>query len=124
MNQHVTEQSKSIAVSTAVHDGVPVVAVTGEIDMATSWLVSDELATQLDRRPPVLVIDLLAVSFFGSAGIQVLLDARARAERHQLTLMLVSAHPVVSRPLEVTAVAQLFQIYPTLPEALRALWPV
>lgn len=118
----VAAMDNLVSVATAERDGVPVVGVAGEIDMATAPLIERELAAQLDRQPPCLILDLRAVSFFGSAGVDVLLHARSRFP--ETSLRVVAARPVVVRTLRITRLDELFPIHPTLPEAINAVRPL
>jgi anti-anti-sigma factor len=74
-----------------------VVEVGGPVDMATV----DPLVRLVDRllsghAPPVLVLDLSAVTFFCAAGVNALLTVRARAGSAGCTL-------VLRRPSRITA---------------------
>lgn len=103
------------------HDGLAVVAVAGEIDMACEQPVRAAIAAQLDRRPAGLVLDLADVDFFGSAGIQLVVDAIARAERLGVPLAVATDRRTVLRPLEITLVSEAVDVHPTLGDALTAL---
>ncbi|GLZ31749.1 hypothetical protein Lesp02_39370 [Lentzea sp. NBRC 105346] len=106
-----------MTVQTITRDGVPVVTVAGEVDMSTAGPFLAEMTTQLSLAPAGLVVDLRAVSFFGSAGVGALLAARDCPVR----VVVVTARPIVLRMLEITNLDRLFDVRRTLPEALRAL---
>ncbi|NUT50923.1 MAG: STAS domain-containing protein [Saccharothrix sp.] len=97
------------------------VEVVGEIDMACEEPVRTTVGEQLDRRPRGLVLDLNAVEFFGSTGIQLLVEAVAGAQRLGVPLAVATARRAVLRPLEITLVDQVVDVHPTLPDALAAL---
>ena len=59
---------------------IPIVALTGEIDMMSSAPVTSRLAELLDRKPPALVVDLREVRFFGSEGIRALVETQVQAD--------------------------------------------
>ena len=85
------------------------VLLSGEIDLAAKA----ELRSVLDAvlvRDGRLVVDLTAVSFIDSSGIEALCMARRRAERSGATVVLRSPTAIVMRALEVTGVAPLFHI--------------
>jgi anti-anti-sigma factor len=98
-----------------------VVAVTGEIDMSCEQQVRAAIDEQLDRRPDGLVLDLCGVDFFGSAGVQLVVDAVLRAEHLDVALAVATDRRAVLRPLEITLVSQTVDIHPTLHDALTAL---
>ncbi|PSL51664.1 anti-anti-sigma factor [Saccharothrix carnea] len=102
------------------HDDVAVVEVVGEIDMACETPVRTALVTQLDQRPAGLVVDLTEVDFFGSAGIQLLVEAIERAERRGVALAVATDRRAVLRPLEITLVREVVDVHPTLADAIAA----
>ena len=106
---------------TSDDDGIAVVVVSGEIDMFCEHQVRAAIADQLERRPNGLVVDLAGVDFFGSAGIQLVVDAIVRAQRLGVALALATDRRTVLRPLEITLVDQTVDIHPTLHDALTAL---
>jgi anti-sigma B factor antagonist len=62
---------------------------TGEIDMATAPSFSADLHDTIDRTNETLVsVDCSAVTFMGSAGYRVLLDATEYAARRGRTLVI------------------------------------
>lgn len=121
MGNTCTETTPTAITEVRDHDGITVVGVVGEIDMACAEPIRAVLAGQLDRRPAGLVVDLTATDFFGSAGIQLLVDAVIRAQRRGVPLAVATDRRVVLRPLQVTLVDQTVAIHPTLGDALTAL---
>jgi anti-sigma B factor antagonist len=107
----------------AVHQvgaDVTVVHVCGELDLLTAPMLQAEVDKHLKPPPPVLVMDLTGITFFGASGIAVLLDARNRTARAATSLRLVNRTRVVARPLELLHLNLLFRTYPDLAGALRA----
>ncbi|XVS62267.1 STAS domain-containing protein [Actinosynnema sp. CA-299493] len=121
MGEACTETTPGTTTRTTDHDGVVVVTVTGEIDMSCEQPIRATILRQLDRRPAGLVLDLAAVDFFGSAGIQLVVEAVLRAERLDVPLVLATDRRTVLRPLEITLVNETVDIHPTLRGALAAL---
>ncbi|MFI9007886.1 STAS domain-containing protein [Actinosynnema sp. NPDC053489] len=121
-----TRTETALATTTRVHhhhDGTTVVEVVGEIDMASDKPIRALLADQLGRDPVALVLDLTRVDFFGSAGIQLLVEALAGAERRGVALAVATDRRAVLRPLEITLVNETVDIHPTLDQALAAVRP-
>lgn len=100
---------------------IPVVSLTGEIDMMSSPPVTSRITALLDRKPPALVIDLRDVRFFGSEGIRTLVETQNAADELGIRLGVVSDSKVVLRPLEMTAVDQLLLIFGSVETAVTAL---
>lgn len=86
-----------------------VLAVTGEVDIATSGEL-DHALTDLLRRwaPHHLVVDLAGVRFLDSSGVRTLLNGSQRAHLQDCRLVLANVTPPVRRVLEITGVASLF----------------
>lgn len=100
---------------------IPIVALTGEIDMMSSAPVTSRLAELLDRKPPALVVDLREVRFFGSEGIRALVEAQTQADELGIKLGVVSDTRIVLRPLQMTAVDQLLLLFDDVDDAVTAL---
>jgi anti-sigma B factor antagonist len=98
-----------------------VVAVNGEIDIATGPRLRAALAEALDEpgNGPV-VVDLSKVTFLGSTGVAVLVDADWQANQRQRDLRVVvdRERPAVVRPLESTGIDRLLSTYGDLQSAL------
>ncbi|QQQ74265.1 STAS domain-containing protein [Saccharothrix sp. 6-C] len=121
MSETCTETTPATATRITDHAGITVVAVTGEIDMSCEQPIRATILRQLDRRPDGLVLDLAEVDFFGSAGIQLVVEAALRAERLDVPLAVATDRRTVLRPLEITLVNETVDVHPTLRDALAAL---
>jgi anti-sigma B factor antagonist len=93
-----------------------VVDVTGELDALTAPRLLDALRSLLRERSSVLVVDLTEVAFMGSAGISVLVDTHQRSPH--VDLRVVAATLVTLRPLQVTGLDSVLNIYPSRAAAL------
>ena len=107
--------------TTTYVQSIPIVALTGEIDMMSSAPVTSRIAELLDRKPPALVIDLRAVRFFGSEGIRALVETQHQADELGIKFGVVSDTRIVLRPLEMTAVDQLLLVFNDVDDAVTAL---
>ncbi|MDX3660097.1 STAS domain-containing protein [Streptomyces sp. ID05-26A] len=119
------QSSGAAAVLTArteVHDGIDVVIVAGEIDRAADGSPLLVALDALRERPPAgLVLDLGAVTFFGSAGINLLVGVVRRAKSANVPFAVVAESRVVLRPLAISGVDALLTVRPDLRAALAAL---
>jgi anti-anti-sigma factor len=94
-----------------VWDGASVtLRLSGEMDMSTAELVREAALAAIDQGHPDVDIDMSAVTFMDSTGLQVLLETSRRAESAGGRLQLVDPTRAVKRVLEVTGVKQLFEI--------------
>jgi anti-sigma B factor antagonist len=65
-----------VSTSVAYHHGIAVLAISGEIDLASAAAVESAIAEVLAQDPPSLIIDLLGVRFLASLGVGILVKAR------------------------------------------------
>jgi anti-sigma B factor antagonist len=100
-------------------DGVSVVTVTGEIDVATAPDLRECLVTQEAEGIPAIVVDLSGVSFIDSTALGVLVGAYRRQEEAGGTLRLVVTEPRILKVLEITALTSVFPVFASVDEAVH-----
>jgi anti-sigma B factor antagonist len=103
-----------------VATNVAVVRLAGDIDLLTAGVLHDRLWPHLDGRNAAVVLDLTGVGFLGSAGLSELVAAKDTASKAGLRLALVASSRVVLRPLEITGLRSMFEIFDTAQAALDA----
>lgn len=108
-------------VTTTVVDGIVVTLAAGEVDMSSVDIIRAEVSRQLDRHPASLVLDLSALTFFGSAGLDMLIEQQRHAQELGATFVVVADGDVVLKPLEITGLAEVLAVCPSVPEAVRLL---
>jgi anti-sigma B factor antagonist len=108
---------ETFEISEETKDGVSVVSAAGEIDIATAPALRDKLESSIDRRPAVVVVDLLGVTFMDSTALGVLISALKRCRDLGGTMRIVVSDPRVLKVFEITGLTELFSIFPTLHEA-------
>ena len=96
------------------------VSLAGECDLNTSRKLRDVLTSEVSRGARRLILDLSALGFMDSAGIQVLMSAHTLLNVRGGALVLVSPQPVVARILELTGADQLIPVYGSLGDAQAA----
>src|SRR5689334_374851 len=99
-----------LSVTTSHQARIAVVHVAGEVDMSSVEPLESAVRHELTARPPGLVMDLLDVVFWGSSGLRVLIQAREQAEPASTRLRVVATAPAVLRPLELSGLAELFDV--------------
>jgi anti-anti-sigma factor len=92
--------------------------VGGEIDIYSGAELRDELLRVLRRRGAQLILDLHEVTFMDSAGIEVLLATRRRAQLEGGWVRLVRASPCVWRMITLAGLQREFAP-PKPPECQR-----
>lgn len=105
------------AQETADQPDAVVIAVRGEVDSCTSPLLRDRLLEHVRPACLQLVVDLTEVSFFGAAGLTVLVTVREAAEAAGVRLCLVAGTRVVLRPLMITGLDEALDICPDIAHA-------
>jgi anti-sigma B factor antagonist len=90
---------------------------SGEIDILSAPALRSALLPALETAERV-VLDLSGVSFLGSSGLAVLVEARDQAQQGGHGLRLVCSSRIVLRALEATGLRDLFDIAADLPTAL------
>ena len=113
---------ESLVVEHETREDAVVVRVEGAVDSITVGELSSQLtaAREVAATHParLLVIDLQPVTFFGSAGLNALLDCRELGLAAGTSVRLVADNDYVLRPLQVTKLDRVFEIHRTLTDAL------
>lgn len=94
--------------------------VGGDVDLATVPAFQAAITEALRQEPAALVVDLLAVDFLASAGLQALVATHETVSK-SAHFAVVADGPATSRPIQLTGLDQVFSLYSTLDEALSAL---
>lgn len=106
-----------ISTTVTYHHGIAVLAISGEMDLATAPAVEHAIAEVLAEDPPSLIIDLLGVQFLASAGVAILLNARGKfvdCERFSV----VAQGRMTSRAIQLLDLDRLLSLQETVEEAL------
>jgi len=100
-------------------DGAVVIALVGELVARTEQTaISDLIAERLKSGVKVFVLDLSEVPYISSLGIAVLVTTYVKVDREGGSLRLVNPRPRVAQVLDLTKVADIFQSYASVEEAL------
>jgi len=102
------------------HPPLTVLAVGGEVDVATAPSLRSRLLDLIGQGKINLVVDLEAVEFLDSTGLGVLVSTvkRVRADGGDLALICTSQH--ILKVLEITSLTSVFAIHQTLDAAVGA----
>jgi len=107
-----------LAISTSTRGPRTVVHVGGEIDVYTAPALRDRLDEQIESGVHNLVVDLQNVTFMDSTALGVLVGRLKLVRTHDGSLDLVCSHDRVLKVFTITGLDKVFQIYPTIEEAL------
>jgi anti-anti-sigma factor len=100
--------------------GAVVLEVAGEVDMVTAPQLADALAVQLERDVRVVVVQLARVSFLGSSGLAVLVNAFRSLDPGK-ALLIVAPHRAAYRAFALTGLADQLPLYRSFEDALASL---
>jgi anti-sigma B factor antagonist len=98
-------------------DATTVISVSGELDLASSPALEEELERVAQSDAQLVVVDLRSLEFMDSTGLSVLVRAHQRAEENGRRLGLVNGSQQVQRLLTLTGVADRLTLT-DVPEAL------
>jgi anti-sigma B factor antagonist len=104
-------------ITQGTHGDVPVVAVRGEIDVATAPQLREVLHEVIAQGHPTVVLDLLDVTFLDSTALGVLVGALRRCREMDGDLHVVVADPRIIKIFEITGLTKVFTIAESLAAA-------
>jgi anti-anti-sigma factor len=108
MREDVTPHGPLFRVSAALAGDVSGLRLVGELDLDGTGQLRAALADCFARRPDRVVLDLGGLSFCDCAGFNVLLEAKATADRIGTELCVEGAHAQVARLFALTGADELF----------------
>ena len=103
-----------------VTDGVPVVAVRGEVDFGSAPRLRELLVSTAMEGNRQAVVDLRAVDFLDSTGLGVLVGALKRYRTLGGDLHLVISTTRIRSVFELTGLTTAFRIHDTVGSAVEA----
>jgi anti-sigma B factor antagonist len=92
--------------------GEELLAVRGEIDLATADEFRRALESLIAEAPSPALVDLWGVTFIDSSGVAALVSARGTAEAAGVELVLVEPSPQARTVLELTDLWTQFKTRP------------
>jgi anti-sigma B factor antagonist len=99
---------------------VPVVAASGELDLATSPGLRELLEAHLDAGRSTIVVDLRAVTFLDSTALGVLVGALKRCRELNGDLRLVVTEQRTLKLFTITGLNEMFSIHASVEVATRS----
>ncbi|MFJ5985772.1 STAS domain-containing protein [Lentzea sp. NPDC092896] len=105
---------------TSDHEGVLVVAVSGELDVVSVDKVGTALFDHVAKQPDGLVVEL-TVDFMGSSALSMLLELYGRAQREKVGFAIVATAVAAARPLMASALTQVLPVAQSVDEAVKSI---
>ncbi len=94
-------------------------AISGEMDLASAAAVEHAIAEVLAEDPPSLIIDLLGVHFLASTGVGILVRAREKFPDGD-RFSVVAQGRMTTRIIQLLDLERVLSLEETVEEALRA----
>jgi len=98
--------------------GIVVLAVSGELDVATGPQLDCHLAALTTAGHNHVILNAADLAFCDACGLAVLLRGHTRARAQHGWLRLVAAHPRVRRVLAITALTRQLPVFDTVADAI------
>ncbi len=114
------ERSVEARVSVRTDGGVPVVDVSGEIDLYTSPKLKVALDELLAGGRIHFVVNLLETTYLDSTALSILTSALKHVHGAGGKLALVFDHPQIDRMFTITGLKEVFPTFTSQAEALSA----
>lgn len=102
-------------------DGLFIIALEGEIDLACSPELREILDVHAQARRAALLLDFAAVSYVDSSGLATLVEYVRKAQDFDGKLALAAVNTRVRTILDLVRLSEIFPIYSTVAEARTAL---
>jgi anti-sigma B factor antagonist len=101
-------------------DDIPVLEISGEIDIYTSPQFKEAVGAAIDQGASAIIIDMAKVTYMDSSGFGTLLSATKRLRPVNGSLQLVGCNDAITRMLQITRLDTIFGVHKTEAEAVMA----
>lgn len=105
--------------TTTSHDGVPVLTVVGQVDVRSAASMRRHLLELVGAAHMIVVVDLSAVDFMDSSGLNVLVGAVRATRPIGGAIRVVAASRNLRQLFEVTGVHKILDLHETVASACR-----
>jgi anti-sigma B factor antagonist len=121
-NVPVTDARSTLHVDKTDHafPGVVVLAVSGELDLATISILKETVGGRLQVGGDRVVLDLSELSFCDSTGLGSFVGLHRQAQTVGVSFALAAPRKRVSDLLQISGINQVVAVHPTVAEAVAA----
>jgi anti-sigma B factor antagonist len=113
-----------LAVERTSRDGVELVMVEGEVDIATASRLISVLNSSVADAIKSVIVDLTQVDFMDSTGLALLINAHRRLSLRRKGFAVVCPPGPLRRVFEITDMIETLRVCPDQESAARASVPV
>ena len=100
---------------------IPVVAITGDIDLESSPQLRDFLKAKSSKKTPLLLLDFTGVNYIDSSGLATLIEYFQAVQSFKGRLALAALSPRVKNVFEIVRLEQIFSLHSDVAAGLAAL---
>lgn len=101
-------------------DGVVVLSVSGEVDLANAPSLRAHLKAAIETAENLVVVNLKDLKYIDSSGIKALLDAHGTFAPRGRSIVLAAVSPMVQRVWEILRLEQVIPVFPTVATAVES----
>jgi anti-sigma B factor antagonist len=112
---------KDLRLEATERDGLAVLAVFGEVDVATAPQLRQLLVETASSGHQRVVVDLAEVDFLDSTGLGILVSGLKRFRTLGGDLTVAAAQPRVRKVFDITGLTTVFGLHETVDDAVAAL---
>jgi len=98
-----------------------IVAISGRLDTGTAPVFDTQLAPELAKPRPRILLDLSSVSYISSAGLRSILQLVKHAAAHAGKVGIFGAPPHIMEVVEISGFPSLLDVFPDRNSALAQL---
>lgn len=106
-----------IELSVREFSGQAIVALCGELDLASTPAVASHLLAALAACGPSVIVDLAGLDYICQSGLAMLVRVREWARENGGDLALAAPRAPVREVLKTTGLADVFSVYPSVEHA-------
>ncbi len=111
----------SFAVLRVHEDDIVTVSVRGVVDEVTAPSLATHLDEAMTHQPRLLIVDLTAVHFMSTSGINLLVELQRLTVPTPTTLRVAADGPATSRPLRLLSIDRVLDVHASVAEATAAM---
>lgn len=108
-------------IQTTCQGDLHILELAGELDYHSSPELREKLNELAVKQAPKILVNLKGVDYMDSSGIATFVEAFQKAKRYQGRLILAELTDTVRGVFEIAKLESIFEIAPTLNEALGRL---
>jgi len=102
------------------HEGVKIIALSGDIDMYASPEVRKQLLRLIDQRVPVIMVDLSNVTYIASSGIATFVEGLKGMMSYSGRLKFFGIPMKVMEIFNFSKLDKVFDMYASMEDALKS----